>query len=78
VAELVRRNQDLKFILLSLDIDAIVQVTKERGVKPLLDARPIDLEVEMRRVTDPRLLRSTPQLRLTMNRITCKRPYDDN
>jgi hypothetical protein len=30
-----------------------MQFMEERGVKPLLDARPIDLEAEMHRVTDP-------------------------
>jgi Holliday junction resolvase len=53
VLELKRRNEDLKFILPSLDVDDIVQFTREMGVKPLLDARPADLEAELRRVTDP-------------------------
>jgi hypothetical protein len=53
VLELKRRNEDLKFILPCLDVDDIVQFTREMGVKPLLDARPADLEAELRRVTDP-------------------------
>ena len=53
VLELKRRNEDLKFILPSLHFDDIMQFTKEMGVKPLLDARPADLEAELRRVTDP-------------------------
>jgi hypothetical protein len=41
VLELKRHNQEFEFILPLLNIDAIVQFTKERGVKPLLlDARP--------------------------------------
>lgn len=53
VSELKRRTEDFKFILPLMNIDTIVQFTKERGVKPLYDARFSDLEAEMRRVTDP-------------------------
>jgi len=53
VSELMRRNEGFEFILPSMNIDTIVQFTKERGVKPLYDARFTDLEAEMRRVSDP-------------------------
>jgi hypothetical protein len=53
VLELKRRSEDFEFILPLMDIDTIMRFTKERVVKPLLDARPTDLEAEMRQVTDP-------------------------
>jgi hypothetical protein len=53
VSELKRRNEDFEFILPLMNIDTVVQFTKERGVKLLYDARFNDLEAEMRRVTDP-------------------------
>jgi hypothetical protein len=53
VLELKRRNEDFEFILPLMNIDTVVQFTKERGVKPLYDSRFNDLEAEMRRVTDP-------------------------
>jgi hypothetical protein len=34
-------------------INDVMQFTKEMGVKPLIDARPEDLEAELCRVTDP-------------------------
>lgn len=53
VLEFKRRNEDFEFILPLMNIDDVVRFAKERGVKPLLDARPADLEAEIRRVTDP-------------------------
>lgn len=53
VAELKKRCDDFKYILPLMDIETVVQYTKERGVKTLYDSRFSDLEAEMRRITDP-------------------------
>lgn len=53
VAELKKREDDFKYILPLMDIETVVQFTKEMGVKPLYDSRFSDLEAEMRRITDP-------------------------
>jgi hypothetical protein len=53
ISELKRRDEDFEFILPLVNLDTVVQFTKERGVKHLYDARFSDLEAKMRRVTDP-------------------------
>jgi len=52
VQELVSRGELFEAIRLA-ETDELVEVVKDRGVKLLLDARPQNLEAELRRVTDP-------------------------